>query len=230
MSKFKTICQVVQSLIFAAVPILTKTCYQKLFAGKLTTELNIIMLIFAYIISAVLIFLFNKYLNRLKCFRIYKNYEGWWIEIIPGFERQISVCSLVYENGEYHFDGVNFARTGVKNVNFTSKKFVDNGKTEFFYITEGSQSHRPEGYGKIHSISNKDEGYYKAHGYFFDVSSKEEQKKHKTIMIKFEKNFYDKYLNIPHGKDPEKFSAREIYECSKEYIENTYCCSEEPIK
>ena len=116
MSNFKTIRQVVQSLVFAAVPILTKACYQELFADRLTTESNIIMLIVAYVISAILIFLFNKYLNRLKCFRIYKKYEGQWIEVIPGFERQISVCSLFYKNGEYHFDGVNFARAGVKNV------------------------------------------------------------------------------------------------------------------
>lgn len=230
MNKFKTICQVVQSLILAAIPLLTNIFSQKIFGNRFTTALNIIILIIAYIISAILIFLFNKFLIRLRCFRVYKNYEGTWIEIIPGFKREISICSLSYKNGEYHFDGENYANTGIKNVSFTSKKFIENGETEFFYITEGSQSHRPEGYGKIHSISNKDEGYYKGYGYFFDVSAKNEQKPHKIIMIKFEKNFYDKYLNIPHGKDPEKFSNRDIYEFCKEYIENTYCHLEDSIK
>ncbi|MBQ3518882.1 MAG: hypothetical protein IJA31_06145 [Clostridia bacterium] len=230
MNKFKILYQVIQSLVFAAVPLLTTISSQKLFGDDFTIGLNIIILIVAYVISAVLIFLVNKYLSRLKCFRLYKNYEGRWIEIIPGFEREISVCSLSYKNGEYHFNGENYASNNAKNVRFTSKKFIDNGETEFFYITEGSQSHRPEGYGKIHFISNKDEGYYKAYGYFFDVSAKDEQKQHKTIMIKFEKSFYDKYLNIPHGKDPEKFSDREIYEYSKEYIEKTYCSLEDALK
>jgi len=230
MNKFKILCQVVQSLLLAAVPLLTTKISSIIFGNRFTTEWNIIILIVAYIISAIFIFLFNIYFSRLKYFRIYKKYEGKWIEIIPGFEREISVCTLSYKNGEYHFDGENYANVGIKNVRFTSKKFIENGENEFFYITVGSQSHRPEGYGKIHSISNKDEGYFKAYGYFFDASAKDEHKLHKTVMVKFEKSFYDKYLNIPHGKDPEKFSDREIYECSKEYIKNTYCNLEDLIK
>ncbi len=220
MKTFKTLRQIIEAVILTMFPMLF-ICVADFFIGN-SLPAKIFIYFMAYLVSAVAIFCFDKYIGNIKCFRRYKKYEGRWIEIIPGFSRNISICKIYFKDGEYHFDGCNYEPVAGEPVKFQSEKFIISKSNEFFYISESNQKHRPEGFGKVFSISNSDNGFYTANGYFFDVCSTGVQTIHNTKMIKFEEKFYDSCLNIKRSENPKKFSDREIYEHVKEYIENNF--------
>lgn len=223
MSELKNIKQIIVEIIISVLPMTITSIVHLLCGEKISLGINIGLIIVSYLISAIAIFLFNKHIGKSKRFRTYKKYEGKWIEIIPGFSREISVCTLHFEHDGYHFDGVNYNGRREEPVNFKSKKFITNKKNDFYYITKNDYSvDRFEGFGKVYALSDSDRGFYIGKGYFFDVSSREEQKIHNTIMIKFDERFYDHNLEIKCGEDPSKFTDREIYEHIIDYVKRNY--------
>lgn len=220
MKTFKTLRQIIEAAILTMFPMLFICIADFFIVNSLYAKIFIYFV--AYLVSAVAIFCFDKYISNFKCFRKYKNYEGRWIEIIPNFPRTISICKLHFKDGEYHFDGCNYDAESGEPVKFQSEKFILSKNDEFFYISGSNQQHRPEGFGKVFSISNTDMGYYTADGYFFDVCPTGGQTVHNTKMIKFEEKFYDSCLNIKRGENPEKFSDREIYDHVKEYVKKQF--------
>lgn len=219
MSEIKTLKQIVQAMILAIVPIIITEVPQLIF-GKIPSILNVPFLLIAYIISAVVIFFFNKCIGKFKRFRKYKKYEGKWIEIIPGFPRSISVCNLYFKDNEYHFDGVNYGDLKNESVEFTSKKFIEAGSGEFYYITESNHVRKVEGFGKVFSFKKQHSKLMVAKGYFLDIAEKENI--HVTKMIKYDENFYNTELKLNRDVHPENFTDREIYDSVKEYVENNY--------
>lgn len=214
--------QLVNAMILAVAPMTIISIGRYIIGDDMLTITNIVLTIVAYLISGVCIFLINKLISNIKHFRQHKKYEGKWIEIIPNFSRNISVCKLYFKNDSYHFDGDNYGDDINNPVHFESREFIENKNNGFFYITKSNQIPRPEGFGKVFGISNSDEGFYKANGYFVDVSTEEKPTLHKTIMIKFDSNFYDRCLNLRRDENPENFSSREIYEHVKEYAKKYY--------
>lgn len=212
--------QAIVPSILAAVPV-TITYLAGCFLGnKKFSWTDIIITIIAYFISAVCIFLINKHIIK-KRYRTYKEYEGRWIEIIPDFPRKISVCNLYFDDEGYHFDGNNYCDDNETPVSFYSYKFIEDKNNSFFYITDNTQTHRRQGYGKIENISKENKGFYTASGYFFEYPAEDEYNAHETEMVKFDRDFFDKNkkdLNLSYGDNPENFNDIEIYECVKPYV------------
>ena len=179
--------------------------------------ITVMLSIIAYIVTAIIIFIY-----RTKTIRKYKEYEGRWIEIIPGFVRPITICHIEYKQDGYHFDGVNYDIKDYSNVKFSSKKFIASSRNEFYYITKNETDLRNvEGYGKVFALSNTANGYYEGQGYFIDVSSGIGQRIQNTYMIKFDEDFYDR-LNIPHGDDPNNYTDRDVLDHVLEYVRSHY--------
>ncbi len=223
MNELKKIKQFAGEIGWNCIPVVITTIVHLVWGKNLLLWANIVLLILSYLISAVVILLFNKQISKAKRYRTYKKYEGKWIEIIPGFSRSISICNLYFRNDGYHFDGANYSGKKGEPVHFKSKRFIENSKNDFYYITKNDSSvERFEGFGKIYALSDSDRGFYVGKGYFFDVSSKGDQKVHKTIMIKFDKRFYDHYLNLRRDENPLKFTDRDIYEHVIDYVEENY--------
>lgn len=218
MKKLDNLQNVAESMILAIIPVLITSLGRTILGDKLLTIANVSILVISYLVSAVCIYYFNKYISKIRYFRQYKEYEGKWVEIIPGFSREIAICTLQFKSDGYHFSGQNYQNSNSIPVTFESSKFIENGKKSFYYIIKCNLNHRPEGYGKISFISKTDEGYYKGNGYFFDVSALDDPEIHNTILIKFDKNFYSKVLKIPEYENPEKFTDRDIYNHVKEYV------------
>lgn len=184
---------------------------------NVSISITIILSLLAYVITAIIIFIY-----RTKTNRKYKEYEGRWIEIIPGFSRTISICNIEYKLDGYHFDGVNYDIYNNTHVIFKSKKFIASSSNEFYYITKNENDlSNVEGYGKVFALSNAATGYYEGQGYFIDVSSGEEQKIQNTFMIKFDEKFYNR-LNIPHGENPDDYTERQVLEHVLEYVKENY--------
>ena len=223
MSEFKNVKQLIVEIIISVVPITITSIIHFVYGEILSFWFNFGLIVLSYLITGIAIFIFNRHIGKSKRYRIYKKYEGKWIEIIPGFSRGISVCHLHFEHDGYRFDGSNYRSPKGEPVNFKSKKFITNKKNDFYYITKNDHSiDRFEGFGKVYALSDSDRGFYVARGYFFDVSSHEEQKIHNTIMIKFDERFYDHYLDIKRDEDPSKFTDREIYEHVIDYVNENY--------
>lgn len=123
--------QVFESLIIATIPVIVLKIGEHILGKDIAERYNVAIYVASCILSALIIFLFNKYIFNLKCFRKYKKYEGKWIEIIPGFTRKISVCNLSFKYGEYHFNGVNYSEDKDAPIEFYSKKFIENGTNSF---------------------------------------------------------------------------------------------------
>ncbi|MBR6408404.1 MAG: hypothetical protein IKS19_07495 [Clostridia bacterium] len=210
MEKTKTIRQI----LLAIIPVVITAIIQLLFGTDQSIIKRIIVIIVSYALTALILYL----IYSTKPFRQYRKYEGIWIQIIPDLQRRISVCRLEYKNGCYQFNGINYNEDGSSNVKFFTEKFVDDGKSGFFYITTSSQEHEPQGYGRVYSISNTDKGYYTAVGYFFDVPTRNDRFLYRTNMIKFDKKFYGQRLKFTPNQNPGKLSYREIFECMRAYI------------
>lgn len=226
MKDLKNTRQLVNAMILSIVPILLISIGRIILGDNMFTTTSITLTICAYLFSALCIFLFNKYISHAKYFRCLKKYEGRWVEIIPDFPREISICKISFANDGYHFYGTNYSNSTNETVEFKSRKLFINENNEFFYITQSDQIPRPEGFGKVYSFSKSDEGFYKAKGYFVDVSVQEKPVIHKTFMIKFDSDFYDHNLNLPRAQDPAKLSDRKVYKLMKKYVEENHILEE----
>ena len=123
----------------------------------------------------------------------------------------------------YHFDGRNYEIGSTESRDFSSRKLVGHGEKGFFYITKCAEAiNSPEGYGKAFSISNREEGFYKGKGYFFDVTDKESPQIMYTYMFKFEPNFYNNHIKIHPNDNPEKFSDEKIINAVRDYVKDIY--------
>lgn len=222
MKDIKNIKEVASALIIAVVPIVVFSIASKIIGSEQSALEKSIVNVIAYLLCFIFIYLFNKFIVRIKQFRTFKKYEGRWIEIIPNFSRNISICKLEYKNGKYHFSGDSYGESINRSIHFESREFIEGSNNSFFYISKSNLVPSPEAFGKVFDFSNSDEGFYKASGYFVDVSSEENPTLHKTIMIKFDSDFYDYHLNLSRNKNPEVFSSREVYENVKEYVETHY--------
>ena len=225
MKEYTRVASLVESAIGATAPTLIIAIITHL-RGKeevqIPIELSIIII--SYFISAILIYFANYQIARCRFFRPLKEYEGKWVQIIPGFKREIAVCTLSFDKKDgYHFTGTNFGRTDKDNVEFTSHRFVKNDVGGFFFVTSSNQNNRPEGFGKIHALSKNAKGFYSGVGYFFDVLPNScSADIHETIMIKFDEHFYNHYICLRRDEDPRRFTDHEIYEHVKEFVKDNY--------
>lgn len=224
MSEFKNVKELIVESLVSVAPIAIVALFRLWWGKSLSIWIEVGLIVLAYFLTAILVFLFNKYICERKKYRKYKKFEGRWIEIISGFPRYISICHLSFDNEGYHFYGSNYINEKEEPISFTSKKFIPNSEREFYYITKNDNSiERFEGYGKVYAISESCRGFFWAKGYFFDVSSNSEQKIHNTIMIKFDEKFYNNQLkNINRNVDPSKFTDLEVYNCVKDYVNDNY--------
>lgn len=241
MKEYNRFASFVESAIGATAPtlIIAIVSYLREKEG-VQIPLDLSIIIISYVISAVLIYFTNNRIARCRYFRPFKEYEGKWVQIIPGFKREIAVCTLSFDKKDgYHFTGTNFGKTDRENVEFSSHRFVKNDEGGFFFVTSSNQNNRPEGFGKIHALSKNAKGFYSGVGYFFDVLPNNftaddlpngfSADVHETIMIKFDEHFYNHYINLYIGEDPRLFTDHEIYEHVKEFVSDNYLSPYEEI-
>ena len=216
--------QILNSVIIAIIPVILMMIAERHIPSDLYLNNKYVFNLIIYLISAIIIYLINTHLYKLKIFRDYKKYEGKWVEFIPDYSGEISICELTFTKDGYVYEGKNY-RNGFENpLPFSSKEFVCHKKNEFYYVIESStysvDGYNPdEGFGKVVFDSNNTDGFYKGHGYFIDLWPKAEEIK-TTKMIKFDKNFWMNNLNLTNSMNPNKFTDREIYEQMQNYIKN----------
>lgn len=213
MKDFKSLKEVVTAMVLSVVPVIVLSIAKAFSGENLLSSVNIIVTVFAYIISAILLYFINKYVFKLKCFRKYKKFEGKWIEIIPGFSRQISICELKYKNGCYHFDGENFYNE-TKSVKFNSIDVVEHDNY-FYYITDTTEAERCEGLGKVYFHNYYGNGIKTANGYFVDVNTSMENRINKAHMIKIDENFCQEHLKHLHLSNINDMRNVDIYKLVK---------------
>ncbi len=207
--------RVIEDICMATIPTVLIYFFTNVLFKDLSIIFEAVISLCSYSLTLFIIFIY-----RIKCFRRYREFEGKWIEIIPNSNKFVSICELYHDANGYHFKGFNYGIDENDPVEFDSLEFIPHTNTEFFYITESNLSLRPEGYGKVYSLSLSDKGYRTATGYFFDVSNAKNPKIYRTHMIKFEKEFYDNELEIRRNLNPEKFSFKQIYDNVKPFVQS----------
>lgn len=191
--------------------------------GEVSQTIAATLVVVTSVISALLILIAQHWLPTLKYFRPFKKYEGRWLQIIPDFERPISIVDLKYDrrSDRYLLKGFTLILHIETGINFTAHKFIERDYHDgFYYITNHTTEYK-NGLGKIGFIETNYDGLIRAEGYFFDAEGiNNYSQKHNTIMIKCDKNFFFKinptestYLNL------EKIHPRKIAEMSKEFVE-----------
>lgn len=167
---------------------------------------------------AVLVFYYILASNRR--FRLYREYEGRWLQIIPRSDYDVSVIELKYlrQSHQYVLTGLNFNKNNGNSVSFIANKFVKRDNNDgFYYITNYTFQHK-NSLGKIGFINDNIDNLTRAEGYFFDASTEQCSRKYNTIMIKCDKKFFS-YIK-PHFSeiDFDKLSAKTIAEISRELV------------
>lgn len=213
MNDYKNFKEIVTAMVLSVVPVAVLSIAKAFCGEKLLSSVNIIVTILAYIISAIILYFINKYAFKLRCFRKYKKFEGKWIEIIPGFSRELSVCEFTYKNGSYHFNGENFLNE-IKSVKFNSIDVVEHDNY-FYYITDSTETERYEGLGKVCFHNNYGKGIKTANGYFVDVNTSKDKKINETYMFKFDDDFCQEHLKHLHLSNINDMRNVDIYKLVK---------------
>lgn len=185
--------------------------------------LAIIACVNAFVCLLILLLLSNI-LIRCKAFRKYKEYEGKWIQIIPEFEeRPVSIIDFIYSTKENHYilKGINFQKNSPTGVPFYADKIVDRKSGQGFYYITNYTREQKNGLGKIGFIQTNVDDFFRAEGYFIDVSDGQCTKKYDTILIKYDKNFIKKVskINVKKNKCISAPSDYDIYEQAEQVIE-----------
>lgn len=160
-------------------------------------------------------------LPRFKGMRKLGHYEGRWLQIIPELNtRPCSIIELKFNQAslKYEMIGFNFTADLKSGVEFEAFKFVNRTFNDgFYFITNHTEEHK-NGLGKIAFIKSNRDNLTRAIGYFFDSSNNNCSIKYDTILIKCDKNFYQrlgekfKYIN------PKKITPLEIAEISQNLV------------
>lgn len=184
MKDYKTFRQYVEPMIIAIVP--TAILYFTDDTWKSYEKLRerILVIVVAYILTALIVFAINKIFSRIPVFRKYRKYEGRWIQYIENSDKPIAICTLRFDKEGYHFDGVNFPKNSGEVRQFKSHRFVPNTENSFYYVTNAYEDYKPqkiEGFGKVYGITKQIAGFYEAKGYFFDVSGSSSTQAHVVI-------------------------------------------------
>ena len=226
----KILYTLIESAVIALIPTLISPIIQSLIQGDTLPELKtlfvnnlFILFIISFSISFIFILILLELVQKLPFFRAYRQYEGKWVEYLRDKpEAPIAVCTLHYSRGEYHFDGTNFSDQHDEIVRFKSVKFMGDGDDGFYYVTQGNQTYFIRGFGSIFSLSKGSEGFYEGNGFFFDVSDINETLVRHMELFKFDKKFWKQHLKLTRSQKPKKFSDREIYDYTKEYVKKVY--------
>lgn len=211
MQYYKALKEVLSSMVMAIVPVVIMAISQLLLGDAITSN-GIIVTIIAYIICAVILFAINRFLPKVPVFRSFRKYEGCWIEIIPNFERTISICDFYFKDGTYHYDGVNFENDYKNPVVFKSIKFMEN-EDGFYYVTSTAQTVKYEGMGKVTFYKSGKNEVQKGKGFFIDVLNNPTISE--TIMLKFNKKFYNEYMPGIGFHKIKKMNKTQIYKTIK---------------
>ena len=213
----------ISTLIFASViPTVINFCIIKIFANAFDDEtVNLISVIATSVITLCAILVFYHILATNKRFRLYREYEGRWIQIIPESDYNVSVLELKYlkHSHQYVLTGLNFNQNSNSSVSFIANKFVKRDNNDgFYYITNYTFQHR-NSLGKIGFINDNVDNLTRAEGYFFDASTEQCSRRYNTIMIKCDKKFFS-YIKPSYTEiDFEKLPAQTIAEISRKFVE-----------
>lgn len=171
---------------------------------------------------AILIFpVLHHFLPRfVPCLRPLRGYEGYWLQIIPGFIRPFSIISFKYSYKQkgYYLSGTNCSEDFKKRIHFDADKFVETNHRDGFYYITNTTSEYKNGLGKISFLNSHYDCLTRARGYFFDASSETCSNKYETFFVKCDKNFFRrlkqeyKYIRI------RKLSAAEIISMSEQFL------------
>lgn len=191
----KILKEVLSAMILAIIPVTIVSISQLIFGNNVSDGYSVIIIFFAYVICAIILFWINKLLPKLSFFRPFRQYEGRWIEVILDSNidiGNIAICDFYFENGTYHYDGKNF-KTPNDTIPFKSKKFIED-EDGFFYVTQTINALGYEGLGKVIFHKPDQDDVLKGEGYFIDVLDKPSI--NKTKMFKIDQNFCKKeHLN-----------------------------------
>ena len=194
----------------------------------------ILLNLLVFLISSIVITTVYFYIRRKLYRTTYQAYEGIWIQYIPEFKRQISICRLTYKEGSFHFDGTNFYNDGKNYVSFHSYMVIENGPDSFFFITDATKKYGDDvnihGFGIISDLSNTPLGIHEANGYFFDTSSangdSDEKALQRTYLCKFDKDYVDYFsrrgLNRRFPMDLNRLTDEKIFMLVSPYIHDYY--------
>ena len=141
-------------------------------------EDDVITIVAPYIITIVFVFLLNICIfENSRFFRRYRKFEGKWLQITPGFIRPITICTLEYMNGQYHFHGDSYhiSKDGTidAHIPFFSHRFIEDTDSSFCYVTNAEDNgtyRKIEGFGRVYNLSQDGQQPHTASGFFFDTT------------------------------------------------------------
>lgn len=191
--KISEIWGTILTMMCAAIPAIFTTIVIES-NNNINTILKTILVIFGYVLSAIIFVLSRKICLRIiPRTRPLRQYEGQWLQIIPELkERPFSVITISFrgEYKGYHLCGTNYSKDMKKEVCFDSNKFVETNTGNGFYYITNTTSEYKNGLGKISFIDSNHDHLTRAIGYFFDSSKDSCSKKYNTILIKCDKKFF----------------------------------------
>ena len=202
MNKRNTFSELILPLAITIIPSILSYIGYRLYSDVKDLKIDVLVCFVAYIFSAIIVCALCFFIERIFVRRIYKKYEGIWIQYIPDFTRKIAVCELKYTNGSYHFSGINYGDSSTDYTLFESEMFIENGPCSFYYITSAHEQFKPEeiqGFGKVYNITKQNNNVYECQGFFFDVVNADRQTQEKalqrTYLFKFDENFITYFRN-----------------------------------
>lgn len=197
------------------------------------------------ICAMLFVIIYYGFMPHFKWFRVFRKYEGRWLQIIPDKpEMPYAIIDFVFdhEDRKYEMYGFNFDKTLEDGTSFQAYKFVERAfNNGFYYITDRTNENK-NGLGKISFIKSNYDNLTRAVGYFFDSSNELCSKKYNTIMIKCDKKFlrhigveysYLKLNKIPPKEVMEKcqkFADEQIKIYRKKQRTYNVCCKKAKYK
>lgn len=90
----------------------------------------------SYIITILAILILHNVLPRYKLFRPFSKYERRWLQIIPCFDRHVSIIDFKYNKKSYQYEmkGFNFTNDKKRGVGFSAHKFIERDYHDGFII------------------------------------------------------------------------------------------------
>lgn len=223
MNSKKTFTELILPFLIAFVPTSISYIAFKYISTNNDIEKELLLVFDVYVISFILIFLIYHFHGRIFG-RMYRKYEGMWMQYIPDFDKKIAVCELYYYGGTYHFSGTNYGSDENDYTMFETSMFVGNGASSFYYITTAHDHLKPEeieGFGKVYNISKQRSNVYEARGFFFDVRNADrpthEKALQRTFLFKIDDDFI-RHHKI-HGSiyDKRNCIIKRIFNCNGKY-------------
>lgn len=147
------------TIIMAIIPTVLVSIISKIASKIENTFFCIVVMICSCFLSILIAYLFYVFLKEKQEYNQYKEYEGKWLQYIPGFQRKFSICELKYSKRDgWKFVGTNIDDCNYESVMFDSYKFIGDGPNSFFYVTDARASYKPEkieGFGKVYNLGKQ---------------------------------------------------------------------------